>query len=730
MVTGTIGWTSAGVGPGDALYLSALAFVGDSLYVPPLLPDVPVLRWTRWLGLAAALSAILTVVGLAVGGRLVRFWAQRVRQGAFVLVGTGGPEAALHLAESHAGRRHVIVLDTDDALRALQRTSRRSSTVLVPADPDDAAGVARAAGRAPSAVLFGDEDPMANIVRASAWEGPAERMLRIEIGVVSRDLELLAPDLRTARLVSTNESAARGLVSVLGLTDLAHTRAQPRVRVLMMGLGQRNLALAEALALQCHHPDLARPEVLVLDRDAAGARARLRRERPSLPAACGISIEEMDGMQCCDGATADRLAAIERDGPLTAVVVDVGSETESMSVAMRLAQVQDERQILRAPILVRSRHARAPLPGALRDLTGGVTPFGGTARTPAQAAMDDLAEDMAERLHDLYLDGLPPEDPRVSWRELSSSMRRANLRAALFAVDMLRAGGLVPDGFADPARLRIAPGVASEMDEDRRMAMARAEHDRWCAERLAEGYRRTPPGTRDDARKRHPLLVPWHDLPEGEERKDLSNVDALLATGAERQRLARRLPCWRRRVRIGVIGPMTAEADAVDRLGRAFEATLDESPFGPPGDIALEVVTPAAPGFDRAGARRLMEIWARHARRPAMLLEIRAMTPAGLDAMARPAGEHAAAAGEHAAMVATAGLARSIDARPLDTSDAMLRRDAELFRHTHEAVADRICALADVMAIWTDGGRARASTRSRAHCRANGIPLLDLGESP
>ena len=53
-------------------------------------------------------------------------------------------------------------------------------------------------------------------------------------------------------------------------------------------------------------------------------------------------------------------------------------------------------------------------------------------------------------------------------------------------------------------------------------AMAEAEHDGWMSHRAVSGWRHGEP--RDDARKVHPAVVPYAQLPEREKQKDRNNV--------------------------------------------------------------------------------------------------------------------------------------------------------------------------------------------------------------
>jgi hypothetical protein len=63
--------------------------------------------------------------------------------------------------------------------------------------------------------------------------------------------------------------------------------------------------------------------------------------------------------------------------------------------------------------------------------------------------------------------------------------------------------------------------------------LAENAHEVWAQRRMAEGWRPGP--RRDDAKKEHPSLVPYKDLPEGEKEYDrstaLETLKVLLALG-------------------------------------------------------------------------------------------------------------------------------------------------------------------------------------------------------
>ena len=63
--------------------------------------------------------------------------------------------------------------------------------------------------------------------------------------------------------------------------------------------------------------------------------------------------------------------------------------------------------------------------------------------------------------------------------------------------------------------------------------LAKNAHDTWARQRFSEGWRYGP--QRDDAKKEHPDLVPYEDLPESEKEYDRSaamqTLKAIIALG-------------------------------------------------------------------------------------------------------------------------------------------------------------------------------------------------------
>ena len=63
--------------------------------------------------------------------------------------------------------------------------------------------------------------------------------------------------------------------------------------------------------------------------------------------------------------------------------------------------------------------------------------------------------------------------------------------------------------------------------------LAKNTHENWAAQRVRDGWRHGP--MRDDAKKEHPCLVPYEQLPESEKEYDrrttMETVKAIVALG-------------------------------------------------------------------------------------------------------------------------------------------------------------------------------------------------------
>ncbi len=734
----------------DALYRTLLAFTGDDTYIDAHNPGVAIARFT---GLVTTISAVVGVAALFLGEQVKRAIAWR-RKGHQVIIGAS--DFAIDIA---AQQGEVTVFDQPEALAALTTTA---SGPLRLTDPMTArTGTGRSLGRAPDAVIFGAKDTITNVERATTWLStvPKDRIaktdliLRVEDNSVARDLQLLSDRFAHAKLISRGETVARALVTGMAPTALAVLRGQAQVHVALVGLGSVNLAIAEELALRCHHPDLGPLRLTIIDRDRDAAEARLRAERPDLMnpdfGDHGLAIDfiGLDALECCAANKAEAIIRAERQAPLTAVVVAAGEDTRNLAIAMRLRHLQLQQLCLKAPIFMRSDSVTSVAPRPFDDLSGGIVPFGGRTLDAEDFELERIYAALAEELHNTWRDNLPEADKTDAnrWSALTTAQRRSSFRAAMSSVEIFYSAGFAPSDGGPLAGLRLEPTVGNAAIGDAALIdrLAETEHTRWNTERRLEGFRTANDKVRDDEKKVHNLIVPFAELPDDQPEKDVRNVKAALNLGIARREAAPDLPCWRKIWRIGVIGPLQVEAgDLEARLQAVLKALLAAHPDLTAG--MLEIVTPNAPGFDRHAATGLTKAWAAITGRPGAVLLLNAARVGLMDAKA---GEHiaggpldklsraarqailddlAAQTDALAALRKAGHQVRSLDLRPLGVSDADLNRGPDAYRTAIARAQSETLRLADHMMFDSAKGTARWTLRAMEIWRAQGKTPIEV----
>lgn len=734
LITGVIGWTKV-YGPetqrslGDAVYHTLLAFTGDASYVAQD-GGQPLNGWlwvARFTGLITTISAIATVIFAILNERIMRLWTSRQRGHAVVI---GASPFALDLID-HG--RQVVVFDTPEALARLKMPTGAGKFLALPEPMTEIPATRAVLGR-PDQIIFGDADTVTNVRRAQEWLKRSDihvelLKLRIEDNTVARDLQLLSDDLAHAQQISRSDTIARALVTSMAPTNLAMLREQKRVHIGLIGMDSINLAVAEELALRCHHPRLHPLRLTVVDRDIASAVARIRAERPDLlnpdfgPQGFAIDFIEMNALECLSVERVSQIIDIETRMPLTAIVVSAGDDARNMAIAMRLRQLQVEKLCLKVPVFMRSDSQGSVAAARCDDLTGGIVPFGGRHLDAEDLKLERIYADLAQKIHNRWREAPDvTKTPENRWNNMSAAQRRPSYRAALSAIELFYAAGFQPPVGEYLADLRLEPKCGNTALGDDLLIddLTRTEHDRWNAERRLEGYSCAPDRLRDNEKKRHPLILPYDDLmayDPDQLRKDEANVRAALHLGIERHEAAPENDCWRKQLRIGLIGPLSVDAQttrtAIDRLLRdicAKDPSLQSQ--------ALEILSPNAPGFDRIAARYLAEGWKTITARPCRLLLINAASPAAVDNIAlRHLGKGLGAADQaeilkkaraerdDLAHLAKAGhQVRCVDMRGLGVSDADLINDPEAYENMLSLVQHAVLSRADRMIFDTAGG--------------------------
>ena len=128
-------------------------------------------------------------------------------------------------------------------------------------------------------------------------------------------------------------------------------------------------------------------------------------------------------------------------------------------------------------------------------------------------------EGLAKAIHADFLDNLKKDKVvkhpnMVPWEDLSEEFKESNRAQARSFAPKLNSIGYDYDAGDTPF-----PSVEA-FDDETVILLAQNEHIRWMNEKFANGWVYAP--VRDNAKKHHPLLVPWEQLPQEEKQKDIN----------------------------------------------------------------------------------------------------------------------------------------------------------------------------------------------------------------
>jgi hypothetical protein len=452
-----------------------------------------------------------------------------------VVCGLGGAGTRLALALAHDGHE-VVGVERDPTAPGVEAL-RAQDLVVVVGDATDA-DVLRATriGRASRVVALAGTDAsnvaVAAAVRAESGRRTVLTALRCSVHLTDTELcallragELSASGNTRVDFFNLHERAARAW---LGEHPPFGDGTRPP-HLIVVGLGQLGRSLVVSAAQRWSDQGEEPLRVTMVDRAATGRWNSLRLQHPALTEAVEASTLDVD-LEAPTAAGARLFSAVLEESSATSVAIAFEDESLALSTALLVHQT------LRAPdvpIVVRTNAdtglgslvtpdgaVRAPFPGLA------VFPFLDKACTPA-IVEGGLREQLARSIHEDYLarmgggGGGGGGALRRPWDELDDEQRESSRRAADGIID-----GMDAIGF-DLVPLRRWGGSGVELDEPLLDQVAQREHERWMAERRAAGW--TFGTTRDDERKRNPLLRPWDELDDAAKESNRAAARALPA---------------------------------------------------------------------------------------------------------------------------------------------------------------------------------------------------------
>lgn len=514
----------------------------------------------------AAIAAPAVGLLFAFSGQLGRSLARIVNlNAAHHVVIAGDSPAALSLALDCRRRGDAVILIADDLPEETSLGLRRRGVIVLEGDAAHIETLRSARAHHAAHVVAFESDDTANLQIEAAVRrlvGRARRRPPIGVHVSTRSTMLLreAREMRSAQMramtakgeqhppaidpkpFSLEEMAARGLIQRESQTilSLAEKQKQDRVHIVFFGFDSGAEAVAVAVLKSLWSANFAPPRLTVLAPDPQAAEAGFRarhREAFAHPQLWSADISFMPFDWDAASIGHELLDTVEQArGKPTAAVVSTGADPGNIHLSIALKRACNHRGRWPIPIFMRetsqSEFSQQYAQGdETEELDAYLQAFGAHQVTATRARIIDGSLDQGAAIaHEHYNKGLSKHEP-MSMRELQSAMkdwsdvletyRAANRAVADSAMTKLWDAGWRPAEKGEKGD--TAPSIPAGMLEK----MARAEHDRWVAERLLSGWRPTAEGeARDNDLMAHDKLAPWEALSEDDRYNDVVQVRA------------------------------------------------------------------------------------------------------------------------------------------------------------------------------------------------------------
>ena len=501
-VLSIVGWQAWEPGAGRIQYEqpSDLPYLTLWLLTPQgdVWGDMPLaLNLARYVGAAIPLLGLIFLIARQIGDALAQSLMQVAGGDHLVVIGEG--RHATEAAQTARAEGAAVVL-IDPAVTEPEAEDLNQLGVLVIRDDLRAATRKAALRRARRVVVVG-ASASANLYRAGrAAELMDADTTDLHVQVEDEDvLEMLRQSAAAhagpgpaPRPFSLAAAAARQANETLRLWD-----RPGRLHVALLDAGPFSQAMArQALTLGWR---VGRPAPRITFWDRSGEiEDRWRRMAPGAVADLD-PVYDVQPFQIVFSKAASIGAFLQETTDADAWVCE--SDLGVACAASLLASRLDEQ-----PLVVVS--GDQPLGEMLPGVHMAVSGFAAGLEPAILPAVDRYAQ----RLHGAYENR--GRDGYIELGSEASGVRWAILPESLWAANRAAASHI-------PVKLADAGDADPRDDRDLLERMSETEHDRWCAERLLNGWR---PGERDNRLKLHPGLTGWRNLDEPTRQKDRDGV--------------------------------------------------------------------------------------------------------------------------------------------------------------------------------------------------------------
>lgn len=286
----------------------------------------------------------------------------------------------------------------------------------------------------------------------------------------------------------------------------------PRAHLAILGGGPLADELALGIARQGYLLERAPPLLTLLHVGAhAFSNGVLSRLRES--GAVEVRVVELDPTD--EGALGRELLLLTRgDTPATAIHC-IGQEA-GQGIAIARATLQRLRQLDASPLTLIAYELSGTSPPSENDMHV-VTRDEADVLSTEASRIDLLAQAIHEDYRRTF--GTPGNPTSAEWLQLTPAIQDSNRLVAEHLGWKLKLAGW--------NLVTANEQHASELDATTVELMSKAEHARWMASQMVDGWRAGP--TRNNELLIHPSLISWEELSESEREKDRAQVRRLPA---------------------------------------------------------------------------------------------------------------------------------------------------------------------------------------------------------
>jgi hypothetical protein len=483
----------------------------------------------------APLVAASTVLQSARSSLQTQFARLRLRFAHDHVVVCGLDEVGGRLAAAFAADgRQVVAIEADPAAPGVS-TAKAAGVTIVVGDPADGEVLGEArVDRASDLVVVGAADARNVEVVATARALPrppkssplrcAVQLLNPELCRLLRDYSLQATGSARVEFFNVYELAARSWL--LEWPPFGDGSRPPHL--VLFGAGNLGSALAVAAAQRWREQSTEPLWLTIVDKEATARWSTLVARHPALLETVRPTILDMNLVQPSPDTLA-KVAAAVRDRP-TGVAVAFDNDGLTLSTALWAHEQLDDASV---PVVMRVWTEGGLAALIDHDAPGysGLHPFPVLDRAcTVDVVTGGVREQLARTMHEDHVAaaGIAAHGLNQAWQDLSDRDRESSRRRADHLCNQLGSFGwdLVPLQHW---------GTTIALDPELVDRLAADDHERWRADRTAEGWRHG--ATRDDAARTNPLLLPWDELPEDarERNRDAVRVlpDQLARAGLE-----------------------------------------------------------------------------------------------------------------------------------------------------------------------------------------------------